>query len=136
MVHYIDQNRNLVAKDKKSFFTERMVGVSSKSGQYEGIPDEPLTNYYSQPGTASSLPLSISNKGLEKIIKVGPVVDKYGNKISDGTLVYIRYSQNGFTHMIPVVTRDGIAITTLNEAKGVSEIFAETAKLTSKKYSQ
>jgi hypothetical protein len=110
IVHSIDENRNIVQTNNRYFFEEEIT-LSPKSGVYRAIKEEPLSAYYVQPGSCTSIPLKALYKKDEKSFSViaGPLKDKYNNTVADGTQVAFIYSDGVQTYRMETALLNGYA---------------------------
>ncbi|KPM47313.1 hypothetical protein [Jiulongibacter sediminis] len=131
IIHYIDDFRNIMQPENKPLFEEHILGLTGKSGFYEAIENEPITNYYVQPGTATKLPIAIKKEKNELGVSIGPVTDAIGNLIADGTLISIYYTSNEVEYQMQTIIRNGYASIPLNTSKEISNIYAVTNGLKS-----
>ncbi len=100
IIHEFDVYRNILPLNNDSaYFYENRSFLSPVTGIFRAVKSIPLTSYYVQPGSAIKIPY-ISKYNVHKKyyeIMVGPLVDKFNNKVADGTLIRYSYLLDGFT---------------------------------------
>jgi len=110
IVYTIDEHRNISA-GKKDYFFEEEIQLAPKAGIYRAIKDEPLTAYYVQEGSCTGIPLQSGFLKEENAYRVtaGPLKDKYGNTVANGTLVAFNYSDGKYVWRTEAALQDGYA---------------------------
>lgn len=133
-IHYqIDEYRNISAAKNTQLFDENDVLLRPKTGTYRTEDNNPLTSYYVQAGSCVRIPLNSSLNRIEKVFEItaGPLKDKDGNLIADGTLVTFVF-QNEQVSTMEVSTVNGFAISKI-PAISSYKMYAQINHLKSKK---
>jgi hypothetical protein len=123
IIYSRDVNCNLLAiRDKSVYFFEDEMKLAPRAAVERAVKDDALSAFYVQPGSCIAIPLQAVFRMEEKIFYVtaGPLKDKYGNTVADGTLVSFNYGKaagtahmeatllNGFASVsIPLAGNDG-----------------------------
>ncbi len=123
IIYSRDINCNLLAvRGKSVYFFEDEIKLAPRAAVERAVKDDALSAYYVQPGSCIAIPLQAVFRREEKIFYVtaGPLKDKYGNTVADGTLVSFNYDKaasaahmeatllNGFAAVsIPVEGNEG-----------------------------
>ncbi|MCU0385661.1 MAG: hypothetical protein MUE38_06510 [Flavihumibacter sp.] len=113
ILHVIDEWRNLLPLGKqKRYFEESILSLEPKAGTFLAQKKIPLSAYYVQPGSPASIFLKGKYLKKENVFEVtaGPLQDKYGNQLADGTMIRFLYTNNQFTSQTEVAIRNGMAI--------------------------
>ncbi|KKO89640.1 hypothetical protein AAW12_18620 [Sphingobacterium sp. Ag1] len=106
----IDKDRNLHPISSTEFFGEQSYTVSAKAGIYCPEQNNPLSCYYVNPGTCSSIPINI-NRVSDSLLQVeaGPLVDQFNNLIANGTLAQFILTEEEKTTISEVLVQKGYA---------------------------
>jgi len=106
----IDPYRNLYPFTSTDYFKEINYVVSSKAGTYCPEENNPISCYYVNPGTCTSIPVKI-NKESDSLLQVeaGPLVDRYNNLIANGTLAQFILTEDNYISIGEVLVQKGYA---------------------------
>ena len=132
IVHWIDSNQNLKIPKGRVLFFEQELAVTGKSGFCEAISQEPATSFYSQPGTAKSLPIAVKSTKTGTQILIGPAKDKLGNIVADGTQIVVHYVQDSTAYQRYAVLYGGNVSIEVPEVFSLKNVYAEGAGVKSK----
>ncbi|MGR3811927.1 hypothetical protein [Jiulongibacter sp. NS-SX5] len=131
IIHRIDEFRNIQNLNDGKLFFEQMLGVTEKVGAYYATENKPISCYYLQAGSAEEIPISVKKSTNGSAINIGPLKDKIGNPVSDGTNVNIQYTANQIRFKRSSVVLDGEVRFTLPPEIRISDVTAEIAGLES-----
>lgn len=112
MIHQIDQWRNvLYLPNSNIYFNEEIISLSPKTNTIRAQKDKPISAYYIQPGSATSVAVKfVYNKiADEYIVTAGPITDKYKNIVANGTVVNFNYEDKEKYHLMQVQLHNGFA---------------------------
>jgi len=135
----IDRWRNVVgSKEKSVFFEEEEISLPTKAGTYIAQPGIPLTSYYVQPGSCTSIPVNAEFRNDKSVYHViaGPLIDRYDNLVADGTVVTFIYDDGVYTNHMEAALLNGFATIEIpsHQAKEYS-LFAKVDETISSKIS-
>ena len=123
---------NLTQVDQEAYFVERHVEMLPKTGTFKSETESPRSSFYVDAGTVKEIPVFYTRDSYNKqlTIKAGPLVDRFENKIADGTQILFYFQKDKQLKKIETVVLDAFAVLTLpvDEAKG-STLVAQIAHL-------
>lgn len=108
----VDEWSNVIDSAESShFFEEKEISLTSRVGIYRTQAKLPLSAYYIQPGSCTSVPLHSEFRPEASIYKVvaGPLQDQYGNVVAEGTMVAFIYDDGQYTNQMEVMSLNGYA---------------------------
>jgi hypothetical protein len=112
IIHQYDINRNIEQTQRgHHFFYENEIRLSPVTATYRAIELEPLTSFYVQPGSCVSIPVSATFNSDKQVYDViaGPLKDKDGNIVADGTSIAFIYTNGKETSRMEVSLLKGYA---------------------------
>ncbi|NND07789.1 MAG: hypothetical protein HKN87_15540 [Saprospiraceae bacterium] len=111
------------------FFEEQEIILTSRVGVYRTKVKTPLSAYYIQPGSCTSVPLHYEFRPKANIYKVmaGPLQDQYGNMVGEGTMVAFVYDDGQYTNQMEVMSQNGYA--TIEVSSSGSTVYSLFAKV-------
>jgi hypothetical protein len=138
--HRIDQWRNLSPDSlTHKFFFEEIIVLKPKAGTFRAQADKSLTSFYMQPGSCTNIPVVMEYEKTENVYNVtaGPMTDKYGNKIADGTKAVFIYNDGNTDYRMESSALNGFASSNIPAEKGhtmhlsvhINETISTTIKL-------
>jgi hypothetical protein len=138
--HRIDQWRNLTIDSlNNKFFFEEIIVLKPKAGTFRAQADKSLTSFYMQPGSCTTIPIVMDYRKSENAYNIiaGPMSDKYGNKIADGTKAVFIYNDGSTDYRTESSALNGFATTNIPAEKGqvmhltvqINETISATIKL-------
>jgi hypothetical protein len=86
-LYVVDGHGNLIESEPNQYFMEELVIHPPNIGTFRGVTNTPLSSFYIGAGEVTGIPINyklFSSKKLLEIIS-GPLKDKYGNLIAEGT---------------------------------------------------
>lgn len=108
-----DQYSNLMLSDSQDacFFDEEIINTSRKAGIYTPIKQNPITAYYILSGATKLIPIQVLTDANKKLLHViaGPLKDKYGNVLQNGTLAHFFYTSNDYLYRTEKSVNNGYA---------------------------
>ncbi|GHB79692.1 hypothetical protein GCM10007390_37270 [Persicitalea jodogahamensis] len=139
IVHIIDPARNLLELPGKGYFLEQELTLDPTVAVYRANADKPLTAYYVEPGSCVNVPVQAGyKKGNNSFeVVVGPLIDRHGNTVADGTLVTLTLRSGGKVWHLEENLQNGLVSRTLPAQKfigfdvqaNVQDRFSKTLKL-------
>lgn len=122
IVLQMDDNRNLHDDGNNTmYFSEAKMTINAKAGTYPGRHanrnQDALSAYYVEPGSATQIVwqgIEIKDKNLYRIM-VGPLLDRYGNLVADGTWVRFEDVMASGVQVNETMTRNGKAYLLLHK---------------------
>ncbi|MBD8488978.1 hypothetical protein IFO69_09500 [Echinicola sp. CAU 1574] len=119
LVYKTDGIGNILKVDSDLWFKERSITLSEEVGVYPTSDDEPLKAFYVQPGSPTAVPLMLKEKegSINNDLIVGPMKDRYGNLLADGTLVKIILKNDTKTWLKEIYAKDGMANMTIERGE-------------------
>jgi len=112
IVHQIDIYRNLKElPNKDSLFEETWIQLKPKVATYRAIANLPLSSFYVQAGSAVNIPVQSKYNPIKEgyDIQIGPLKDRIGNLVSDGTLLSLDYGDGLFSYHLETTILEGYA---------------------------
>jgi hypothetical protein len=108
ILYSFDLSGNLSELDEGIYFQENYLELSPKTGTFKSSTSTPVSSFYVDPGTVTEIPLNFTLDNYNKVvsIKAGPLVDKFENAVSNGTLVIFYLEKNGEKKRIEAVVQD------------------------------
>jgi len=108
----IDRWRNVVKSDQTAgYFEESEISLPPIVGIYRAQETDPLSSYYVQPGSCTSIPLQ-ADFNMDKStfhVVAGPLKDAYNNQVADGTVVAFMYEDGAYSFRMEATAHNGSA---------------------------
>jgi len=108
----VDEWQNIYSVNKgNNLFEENIIKLPVTAGVYRAQFDLPLSSYYVQPGSCTSIPINSKFVKDRQIFNItaGPLKDQYGNLVADGTIVKFIYNDGTYTHSMESALLRGYA---------------------------
>ncbi len=123
MLSNVDEWRNLLPDTTSNlYFKEKLALQAPAAGSFRAQRDKPLSAWYVQPGSCTSIPLSavfVTNENRFKIT-AGPCFDAYQNTVANGTLVRFICNDGKTMYTTEVAMLNGFATFFTNEEMGAA----------------
>jgi hypothetical protein len=106
----IDHWRNVVPSNQTAgYFEEKEISVPPITGVYRAQVKDPLSSYYVQPGSCTSIPLQAEFNTDRSTFHVvaGPLKDAYDNQVADGTVVAFMYEDGVYSYRMEATVHNG-----------------------------
>lgn len=134
LLHARDSAGNLLPLKPGSLFEENQLALSSLTGTYPGMSDTKYSSYYIEAGTVHTIPIKLIPLPNQRqvIVEAGPLQDRVGNLIANGTLLtFFGEKDNQLLHY-ETVSQDAFAriILPISEVQGM-KIHAQIAHIES-----
>ncbi|WP_339864823.1 hypothetical protein [uncultured Algoriphagus sp.] len=127
-----DPSGNLTLVNQDAYFVEKNIELLPKTGTFKSITGTARSSFYVDAGTVREIPLSYSkdSHNQEITIQAGPLVDRFDNKIANGTLILFHFQKDQQHKKVEAVVQDSFAILSLplDEAEG-KNIIAQIAQI-------
>lgn len=119
ILYAIDLSGNLSELEEGGYFIENYLELTPKSGTFKGLTSSPVSSFYVDPGTVKEIPLTYSLDSYNQTvsIKVGPLLDRFNNSVSNGTLVTFFLEKEGEQKRIEAVVQDSYSQLTIPHAE-------------------
>lgn len=134
ILYQFDDVGNLIPLVGESYFEEKYIELLPETGTFQSETGTPQSSFYVEAGTVVEIPLSYSLDGPNHQIRIqaGPLMDRFDNKIADGTHILF-FFQRGDQHIkIESVTEDAFATLTVpREMVANSKLVASIAQVSS-----
>ena len=122
ILYSYDSFGNLTQVEQDVYFVERNVEMLPKTGTFKSEAASPRSSFYVDAGTVKEIPISYSKDSYNQqiTIKAGPLVDRFENKIANGTQILFYFQKEKQHKKIEAVVLDAFAVLTLplDEAEG------------------
>ncbi|WP_200977573.1 hypothetical protein [Echinicola sp. 20G] len=117
LLYKIDEVGNLRKMNNDAWFEEQEIELEEKAGVYQTKLEDPLKSFYVQSGSPVEIPFElIYIEGVaNRELVAGPMVDKYGNLLADGTLVKVELRNGSKTWLRELYSKNGVAKMTLEK---------------------
>jgi hypothetical protein len=138
--HTIDSWRNLIFTEQSAdYFKEELISLSPVAGTFRAQKEKPITAFYVQPGSAIHISLNALYDKEDNSFEVtaGPLKDKHGNIVANGTTVAFIYTDGQKHYRMEAALQNGMAkvkiparAKTYNVYAKVNETISLTIQLT------
>lgn len=134
VIYSMDEWRNILPdKGSLQYFAESIIAQSSKVITRRAQENNPLSAYYVQAGSCTSISIqSIYNK-KENVFVVStiPLKDVYGNMVANGTIIVFEYSDGQTTYQMNSTVLNGCATVKIPDGKKTYRVRAKVDKVAS-----
>jgi len=113
MIHSIDEWRNLIYTNQSlQYFKEELLSLSPVAGTSRAQEDKPITAFYVQPGSATTINVNAVYNKDERVFEAtaGPLKDKHNNTVANGTIVAFIYTDGQNHYRMEAALQNGTAI--------------------------
>lgn len=113
MIHSIDEWRNLIYTHQSlQYFKEELLSLSPAAGTFRAQEEKPITAFYVQPGSATTINVNAVYNKDENLFEVtaGPLKDKHKNIVANGTIVAFIYTDGQNHYRMEGALQNGTAV--------------------------